>query len=1256
MFEHLNVRTRQIAIKLLAGNSIDIGEETFGPATEHQRLLLYILVNNIKKLKDETGAQLLESIVELLEGAETPTVEDKEEVKNFSCEWKIEGITTYSFRGLAPAGEEWTFPFDSTSHLIYGPNGSGKSSLLGAISWCLTGKIFRDDKKPSNPESVDIYATDDKAKKIGSRPDALTLTKTDGTSVDAMNEYWVSVHLIGINENSEEQHLFIKRHNEQGLSMSADGTTWNAISKLSEASISEIDTELFILNPARAPYTQFGANEEITHLFSQIIGLDDLEEISDVANKATRGSTKEAKTLSKDIDVLKTNEKEVIEALGESSTDKIKALDSYCTLTNTPISLDNIEAFGEQIKGMISERNKNLAVDLGIDIPDEESESYDEFLKEMDKVPGQASNALEELNQPITSIFKSTYDIDYPDEKECTKSEEALQNFIKASMEKINARLKWAIKEAEDPKISLLLKAAESFNDKENKCPVCEQSLETVSEISKSLKELKAASDNDYLLKEVRSLESELIDELDIILPRNTRQSASKPFTQKLQDDWNGLVSANFKGLFSKLPEPHSEKFNEILSLLSIELLDAPELLEVELKERSPEAFGELAGEIRLANQFILTASIVSTNKENISKGIASLCKPLADGGKEDSLSEILLRGSEAKDDVEILKHTRGILLELHKNRKKIEKITKKQSSLKNIADSLNFIKGLGTLAQEEVVSEVLSVYPRMNEYYQSLYSEEALPLDMLTSGHAANKNIKGQINVYLKAGNERIPAGPFSNAGRIRALVLSFIFALLDKSKGSFGTLILDDPATSLDDDHKARFIDRLVQPQLASYQIIMATHYENFFDWASPIFSESKLVNFPPRHRPCDALVAEPGDRLLRVQAYLKQSDSSWQGAPNILRQWAQSVLHTLSGYCETPFVIYNDFAASLGRLAALKKEHISLDSRDKIIASLKSPQFVRVANPGSHPGGSLTKVNVEDALKELLGCEKDYKKEVKRLKELYRHQLLGRQLNSIPSIEVMPDRTVIQDAEIYIIDQAAAAENGIGVSCSEETKVMLSGYQLALVKMGTISPIAKTGQYLLLDPSDNLPNNSDLVVAEANDGKQYLRRYWKDQYDQVTLSSENSTNPFMPVKVASGSCKLRKVVGVIYDGVGNCTEGIEGKEWVSINDIQEDHFSSLIGLRVRGTSLEPIARNNQVILVSSQNSIESTEAGSLACVNLEEQGSVLKRCYPNGETWTLISTNPNDVEVPMVIKREEILHVYKFVAILFEHDNEQ
>ena len=86
-----------------------------------------------------------------------------------SPRWKLLMLHACSFRGLAPAGFIWEHDFSGRSHLFFGPNGCGKSSLLVAVTWCLTGRIYRDDRPPAPPEDVTVYTAAKKATIAGTR-------------------------------------------------------------------------------------------------------------------------------------------------------------------------------------------------------------------------------------------------------------------------------------------------------------------------------------------------------------------------------------------------------------------------------------------------------------------------------------------------------------------------------------------------------------------------------------------------------------------------------------------------------------------------------------------------------------------------------------------------------------------------------------------------------------------------------------------------------------------------------------------------------------------------------------------------------------------------------------------------------------------------------------------------------------------------------------------------------------------------------
>ncbi len=236
----------------------------------------YTLAHHFQELKNETGRTLAKKAVLFLNDVQDEDLADIQVMEAPNSEnknWKLGKIHTYSFRGLAPAGEKWSFDFQGNSHLLYGPNGAGKTSLLGAVSWCINGRIFRDDGPPSFPESVSVYSTDDPPRSIGTRPDALSLIDTDGNNTEHEGEYWVALEFISTDEDDAVHTQWVKRHNAQGLMTSEDGINWSPIESSDQIGISEIDTELHILMPARVPYLRFGKESDFLKFYLKSLGL-----------------------------------------------------------------------------------------------------------------------------------------------------------------------------------------------------------------------------------------------------------------------------------------------------------------------------------------------------------------------------------------------------------------------------------------------------------------------------------------------------------------------------------------------------------------------------------------------------------------------------------------------------------------------------------------------------------------------------------------------------------------------------------------------------------------------------------------------------------------------------------------------------------------------------------------------------------------------------------------------------------------------
>jgi len=538
----------------------------------------------------------------------------------------------------------------------------------------------------------------------------------------------------------------------------------------------------------------------------------------------------------------------------------------------------------------------------------------------------------------------------------------------------------------------------------------------------------------------------------------------------------------------------------------------------------------------------------------------------------------------------------------------------------------------------------------RTKTYYEKLYDNEVIEFKKLTTGHPGNPDIKDEINLYLHAGNHLVPMGPYSNSGRMRALFLSFCFALLKKSSGSLGLLMLDDPALSLDDEHKARFVDELVEPVLTNTQVVLGTHYERFYEDSEPVFDGRVKLKMIRRQRAADNVEFEPGDLLERVEKTLTAGSGYWEEAATNLRKWIERTLATLSGYGPEPFIVYNKLPQSIDNYAGITNTAIATKERDTIVQAFRHRKIERIVHK-LHHNNAVNEPDVRDAFSVLVQCKKTVRREIERIKGMYQHALLNRGVRQEKGVVLTISRfgNMEIDEEIEVLREAAAAHNAQGIEWDVSDEYRLEGYSVVLLRSEVISPIALPGQYLVLDWQEREPESRDLVIVETYDGKRYVRRIWKNEDKTIVLEGANPTTPYEPVRIIGGECKVRRIVGVLYDKI-DIPLGAEGEEWVP-NPLRDEWFDSVVGVRVRGTSLEPVVRNGQIILVEKNDIREAISNDMLAFVSVRNEGDFIKRCYVRDSKCFLCALNPTERELPMVVDLEEILKVYPLKGVMFE-----
>ncbi len=1016
MLEGLNPRTRLEIQKLISGKASKLGKETLILETEAERKMLYILAQSNVSLSHETGASLQERVLELWDTTTIPVIDaeatDTPEDHAASPRWRIGKIVAQSFRGLAPALHEWVFDLEGRCHLLFGPNGSGKTSLLGALSWCLTGKIFRDDSPPSNPEPISVFSATE-PKLLGERPDALALMDADGQSTSLNERYWVKLQLLGIDADGNIQERWLQRDSGSGLSYSDDGANWTQIKSIQEIGLSEMDIEMHVLMPARVPYLRYGKDSHFLTLFSQVVGLDDLEQIAETAGKLHTALVKDANKIERE-EIAKTDKemktkRDEITALDKTHFEGFGAYETYCNSTSST----DTEAFGKELGAELTKQRKQLADDLGIEIPEETTAEIEaDLTKKLEKLPGNVEVALTSLARPLATIFKSALGIEVKTEEEIRALQIKLDAFELHARTCTRERLDWAVKEQQDPKTKLMLAAAEHFAEKQEECPVCSRPLKDAPHVQAHLREMVTFIGKAYLQKLIDDLESSLIGELDAIVTTAQRQSAEKGLKERVQSDWKTLKEGHFLGLLTTVAARFDVKIDALCDGVGAEesVVHTPF---ADGHTTFPDAFKKLDAAMESARKYLCWL-------EHLHKHQAQLEKDVLDTllNADESLKKALEKGEDTNAKAKVYAAAIQSCRDLYKQQKERERLREKVAALRAHAESTEKIKLLNKYVGDEIIQFVESVEPRIKEFYEYLYDQEHLTFDMLTTGHPANRNIRNNMNVYLKAGSQRVPATAFMNAGRSRALTISFVFALLDKCEGTWDALILDDPVYSFDEQHKSRFLDKLVMPLLeGGKQVVLATHYRTFFEDAITTFEGYPCLRMTPRRRTSEKANFEFADHLDRYEKEMNEPTCKWEDMGPNLRKWIETVLETFSSYCPEPFFIRDNLKDSISGYGAIAHPSIATSDRDQIVTILKSREVERVYNPLAHKNPP-TEPETRDAFAKLKECKKAVRRERLRLRQLHFHKITNRQLSTAAQTILPPTPMTPQSGVAAVI----------------------------------------------------------------------------------------------------------------------------------------------------------------------------------------------------------------------------------------------
>ncbi|MCK4826031.1 hypothetical protein KA005_60345, partial [bacterium] len=291
------------------------------------------------------------------------------------------------------------------------------------------------------------------------------------------------------------------------------------------------------------------------------------------------------------------------------------------------------------------------------------------------------------------------------------------------------------------------------------------------------------------------------------------------------------------------------------------------------------------------------------------------------------------------------------------------------------VHQNLNKLKDLDRYASILLNNELDSVSIDMKEFYNDLYPAGAIRLDKIAS-QKSRAGTKPDYRFRLKWTNELlVDAEPVANLGRIRALLWSFAFALIEKYDPALKTIVIDDPVISLDDYHAQNMLEVIIAQKLAGkYQPIVTIHQEHLLHerWGRDPHGENigfaKVLTMDINHRNCR--IQPSWEPLTIAIENFKNDRDKWDDVIERARIALENHLKALAPYLTTTDVSTETFDGIINILKQIRdrKKNATSISRyvnvGSLVALYEKETAKIVLNIGLHGGEGRSNLGPHDA----------------------------------------------------------------------------------------------------------------------------------------------------------------------------------------------------------------------------------------------------------------------------------------------------
>lgn len=1193
------------------------------------------------------------------------------------------GIHRYGSVDHAP--EDFNFNFDMPLTLIEGMNGAGKSSLLSAVSWCLTGRIYRSQRPPetvADPVSVDLAngssaeggnETSNTMTAITPLPPAEVLTSLSGRALPL--DTWVELMFA---DDAGNEVGPIRR----SLERSPRGKVTVVEPDLSSLGVSPIALEIGTSMPGLIPYIRLDEPSDLGQAVAALTGIKPLQDLARHAKKCHDKLQKDlvndrkAEIATLDVD-YETARQGLIDLLEEHP--QIKPRGSVPPPSPDAgiegVLTECIEDFERQ-QAKAFEQSKVI---LGDSFDPNDGATRQDL---MDSV-GPAIGLIDaEIMKRLPSASR-LHGLANLSAQETAQAEALIETLIAQADEL--ARL------SEEPDVAARLrlyalvagwlKCLPDVPHSIEECPVCQsalaEKLDPVTDklVADHLTEYLAA-DTDHLERTLeqweqaalKSLAAELpaplADELNTDLPDRPGDLVSAALGEEL------FTPSHFQKTLAPLQLTTQTMCNRVFETLPP--FDDPQLPVL------PSCFGDDGGLVAVAVRRVTRAiAFARWRSQHASPCAAAFRKIIGQAipgaeprrppqGQIDDWS-LADRLASLNDMVSQASPLKKALSKLETAKKKLKDRRKKEVRIAlygRTATAINPLLQLDTLVDRQVSSLVRELSSATKQWKERLYTP-AFPSAPLVGD--ADVKTDGSLNLQAVAAGSTAPAWHISNASDLRATLLAFLIAfwrhLLDTRSG-FSMLLFDDLQELFDEPNRRRVANAMPALVEQGSRPVVTTNDHSFGDRvsaacsaASPSVQVDRRHLYPPngvRQRIELGVFRETIEH--KRQEFEKpeneNNDEPARGYLNGLRIYIENRLLDFFDVCPAGLPDGPTLADLISAVRSLRNSGQEPFS-DRAFGDLVSDnalapnsEFVQLMNHSHHGRAHEITYGMVEAQAE--ACRR-----IRRLIE-NAHQSYERWLRRDPPryVDVSPTppaSLTLPNYEVPIIENVAAftAERGPGEIVESDERFStgsLANHAIYVIKTRNLGFAGPAGCRVLVRLSGDPPPDNSLVIA-LHRTRSYAGRLHRDKDSpQMIVIGSEAENPkerppslFLP----AAETRLLEVTGILFDFTPYYSQSSDDAVLVDRCDMLE-RIELVFKLDSVSASAMPLALEDQSLLGGRSLSPQQfdTVEGSVVAI-ATSRGCAVKRvgkCLP-GVPHVRQFESVGGLGESMVVRMEEL-----------------